>query len=266
MFRKDDGARSEWSEAGVAMCAQRSRDIVSDVWPALRPGGLLIYSTCTFNRAENEDNVAWIARTLGADVLPLSFPADSGAQESGGGYHFFPHRVRGEGFFLALLQKKPMASAPARHGKVTKQSRRSAASELPAACRAWLTEDCAALPARADTLCAMPRRFATDALRIEATLPTLHSGLPTAQAKGRKLIPTPELALSTLLRAEAFPRVDLCYADAIKLLRCESLLLPAETPRGYVLALYEGLPLGFLNNLGTRANNLYPTPWRIRMA
>ena len=75
MFRKDAQAVAEWSLKTVEFCAARSRRILSDIWPTLRPGGILLYSTCTFNHFENDDTVEWIARELGADVLPLpDFP------------------------------------------------------------------------------------------------------------------------------------------------------------------------------------------------
>ena len=110
MFRKDEGAIHDWSLQNVEMCAQRQRDIVETIWPCLRPGGLMIYSTCTYNSREDEENVRWIRDELGADILPCNplpewnvvgnliaddFPC----------CHFFPHRVQGEGFFCAILRK-----------------------------------------------------------------------------------------------------------------------------------------------------------------
>ena len=71
MFRKDQVAVDEWSLENVDVCWKRQRRILTDIWPALKPGGLLIYSTCTFNREEDEDNVAWIAKELGAEILPV---------------------------------------------------------------------------------------------------------------------------------------------------------------------------------------------------
>lgn len=101
MFRKDSDAIGEWSMKNVMMCQARQREIVEDVWGCLREGGLFIYSTCTYNHFEDEDNVRWIAETLGAEVLPLNDKAEWGI--SGG--HFYPHRVKGEGFFIAILRK-----------------------------------------------------------------------------------------------------------------------------------------------------------------
>ena len=98
MFRKDEGAIRDWSMENVTLCWQRQRSILSDVWPALKPGGLLIYSTCTFNHFEDEDNVQWIAGHLGADILEQR--------------HFFPGRDKGEGFFLAVLRKHGTSSVP----------------------------------------------------------------------------------------------------------------------------------------------------------
>ena len=92
MFRKDERAVAEWSPAHVRLCAARQRRIVGDVWPALAAGGFLLYSTCTFNRFENEENVAWICSELGGSCLEMR--------------HFYPGEDRGEGFFAALIQKE----------------------------------------------------------------------------------------------------------------------------------------------------------------
>ena len=97
MFRKDERAVSEWSPDHVRLCAARQRRIVGDVWPSLVPDGFLIYSTCTFNRYENEDNVDWICTELGGSCLEKR--------------HFYPGEDRGEGFFAALIRKSP-ASGP----------------------------------------------------------------------------------------------------------------------------------------------------------
>ena len=90
MFRKDEGAIREWSLENVAMCQQRQRDILQDIWHVLKPGGLLIYSTCTFNHLEDEDNARWICSELGGELLMER--------------HFLPGRDRGEGFYVAGIR------------------------------------------------------------------------------------------------------------------------------------------------------------------
>lgn len=112
MFRKDEQAVAEWSPKTVEFCAARSRRILSDIWPTLAPGGILIYSTCTFNHFENDDTVAWMARELGADVIPLPpFPPAVNTQY---GYALLPGLVPGEGQYVAALRKHRDGRCPSR--------------------------------------------------------------------------------------------------------------------------------------------------------
>ena len=119
MFRKDEGAIRDWSLQNVEMCAERQRDIVETIWPCLRPGGLMIYSTCTYNTLEDEENVRWISQELGADILPCNPQPEWNVvgnllDDTFPCCHFFPHRIQGEGFFCAILRKhgeqKPLTS------------------------------------------------------------------------------------------------------------------------------------------------------------
>jgi 16S rRNA C967 or C1407 C5-methylase (RsmB/RsmF family) len=109
MFRKDQHSRNEWSVANVRLCAARQRRIIHDVWDSLKPGGLLVYSTCTFNREENEDNIRYLIKTLSAEVLPVSIEKDwdicHAIDASFPFYRFYPHKIMGEGFCLAVLRK-----------------------------------------------------------------------------------------------------------------------------------------------------------------
>ena len=98
MFRKDEVARKEWSLENVAMCQQRQRNILSDIWHVLKPGGLLIYSTCTFNRFEDEDNARWICDEMGGELLMER--------------HFLPGKDRGEGFYVAAIEKHQPTASP----------------------------------------------------------------------------------------------------------------------------------------------------------
>ena len=109
MFRKDPAAITEWSAANVAHCAERQRAILTDVWNALRPGGLFIYSTCTYNTEENEEMIGFLRKKFGA--IPLTVDIDPAWNITPAlvgdlpAYRFMPHRTRGEGLFMAILRK-----------------------------------------------------------------------------------------------------------------------------------------------------------------
>lgn len=270
MFRKDEGARDEWSVEAVAQCAARQRQIVRDVWPALRQGGWLVYSTCTFNREENEDNIDYICRELGAECVPVAFDATWAidGDQTGRGLpvcHFLPDRAKGEGFFLALLRKTAETDLPRR----VKDRRRSGKDTPPAGVRQvtpWLKDSrqYKILQRPDGGLYAVREALAEVIGRIQACANVIQAGVDLAEPKGNKLVPAHAIALSTALSDEAFPRTDLDRTQALAYLRREALVLSPDTPRGYVVACHEGHPLGFVNNLGARANNAYPAEWRIR--
>ena len=202
MFRKDEGAISEWSLENVERCRQLQREIVSDAWRCLRPGGLIIYSTCTFNTHENEENVKWILEEFDAEIISVETSLEwniTGSLLKGFTepvYRFIPGRVRGEGLFMAVIRKKGNHS---------------------------LT----------------PKEKKLQGLQNLKVIYETHKPEPT-------------------------PRVELSYEQALQYLRREALTLSNDTPRGILTVTYQGLPLGQVKNIGSRANNLYPKEWRIK--
>ena len=106
MFRKDERAREEWSPANVEMCVERQREILESAWKVLKPGGVLIYSTCTFNRHENEEQVQWLIDEMEAEYLSIKIGEDWMITETERGYRFLPHKTRGEGLFMAAVRKQ----------------------------------------------------------------------------------------------------------------------------------------------------------------
>lgn len=280
MFRKDEQAREEWSPAAVISCADRQRDILTAVWPALKEGGFCVYSTCTFNREENEDLVAWACDTLEAELVEIpTEPAWNIAGDTTGHnlpvYHFFPHRTESEGLFLALLRKKKSEMfndrrksqilLDAREGNGRKRGTKSSAKPN-ATLLSWLenAEDFTFQCSVDGVWTAIPTRFAEIREQLANVAPLLLGGIEMAAEKGKKLIPQHALAMSITASSSAFPRVEIARNAALAYLHREAITLPAEAPRGYVLLTYRRLSLGFANNLGNRANNLYPNEWRLR--
>ena len=230
MFRKDAGAIDDWSMKKVEECARLQREIVSDIWPCLKPGGLLLYSTCTFNAHEDEENAAWIAQELGADFVEIPtekvWNITGSLIDSNPVYRFIPGKTRGEGLFLAVLRK---------HGE---------------------TEN-----ANEEKRLKMVKTIDEKALKGLHVLS--HGPLPDT-IKGKKNVPDHSKALSVAADCSAYPRISIDYPQAIAYLRTEAITLPEGSPRGIVLITYHGYPLGFAKNLGSRANNLYPQAWKIK--
>ena len=280
MFRKDDGARQEWSVQNVDNCWHLQREIVSDIWHSLRPGGLLIYSTCTFNAHEDEENVEWIARELGAELVSIPVlpewnitPAVTGQAPV---YRFMPGISRSEGLFLAVLRKSGGTDAAMCDGlgsdrpsaskkkKKAGKDRNAKPSKMPSVSVPLDTPADYTLRTLGDTIVAIPARWADTFDCANASLRVLHAGVGIGTPKGKDIIPDHSLALSRRLAGDAFPRVEVGYTQAIDYLRKESVALPADTPRGFVVLTYHGVALGFEKNIGNRANNLYPQEWRIK--
>lgn len=270
MFRKEEKAVEDWSPEAVSHCAERQWQILCDIWPTLREGGYLVYSTCTFNREENEDQIQRICAELGAEVIPVPAPDAWGVRgdTTGGGLpvsHLFPHRVHGEGLFLALLRKTSGEDGVSKNKK-TKRRRPQPPVSGGKDVAGWLENNGEFKLFRPDEthICAVRKSLFDDVERVCNTVRSLSAGIVLAEEKGRKYIPTTELALSSQCSRTAFAKAELTLEQAVAYLRKETLVLSPDVPRGYVLACYQGHPMGFLNNLGSRANNLYTNEWRIR--
>lgn len=283
MFRKDPVAVSEWSPENVDICWQRQRRILSDIWPSLKSGGLLVYSTCTYNTKENEENVRWIRDEFGAEVLRVDVPESwniTGNLLSGENfpvYRFLPHKTGGEGFFLAVLRKPDgigslnltSASEDVRKKSRKCQGKGTRNAEIPkeqfAAVHSWLisSEDYEFLAER-NRISAFSKSYFPKLSVLRLSLRILQAGVAVAELKGKDLIPEHALAMSTTLNPAAFVREEVNYEQAISYLRKEAVTLADMVARGIVLLTYKNIPLGFVKNIGNRANNLYPQEWRIR--
>lgn len=115
-----------------------------------------------------------------------------------------------------------------------------------------------------DTIRAIPTRWLPIYNNVKKSLHIIHAGIELGTMKGKDLVPDASLALSTALNREVFPQAELSYDDAIRYLRKEAVTLPSDAPRGFTLVSYLHQPLGFVKNIGNRANNLYPQEWKIK--
>ncbi len=260
MFRKDPNSINEWSVANVELCAARQREILEDVWQSLKPNGILIYSTCTYNTEENEDNVAWIMQELEAEYLPLEVHEDWNITETNLGYHFYPYKTQGEGFFLAVLRKK---AAPISELKPKKNDFLKTI-KCPSDVESWIEEPEKFTFVSIDNQCNMiSNRYVDEIKLINARLNCILLGTEVFITKGKSLIPCHGLALSKALNRKKMTIFEANYETAEAYLRTDVLYL-SDLPLGYILITYQHIPIGWVKNVGNRCNNLYPNEWRIR--
>jgi 16S rRNA C967 or C1407 C5-methylase (RsmB/RsmF family)/NOL1/NOP2/fmu family ribosome biogenesis protein len=243
MFRKDYGAIDEWSLQNVMKCAALQRSIIEDIWPCLNEGGVMVYSTCTFNLHEDEENVKWICETLGAELIPIETKDEwniTGSLLKGWDkpvYRFIPGTTKGEGLFMAVLKKTPQPPkgvfVDSNNPSKASLQQKKVSKKLPLGGMGGL-------------------------LRI------LSDGHPVGTQKGKNIIPAHAEALLINLPKDKYPFAELSKEDALKYLHHEAIVLDADVPKGFVVVTYQGHPLGFVKNIGNRANNLYPQEWKIR--
>lgn len=267
LFRKDPGAIREWSPAHVDLCAGRQRRILAGAAAALAPGGVLVYSTCTYNQQEDEENALWLNAEFPLTPVPLNIPVAWGISETaGGGYRFLPHRLRGEGFFIAVFRKNeapaPQYAPPTGYRSLTPLPRKQ-----QTAAASWLRPDVAAqfFQTPAGTVLALPAAVEPQFRLLDQALKNKWFGVETGVFKGADFIPAHALALSAGV-SPTLPAIDLSLEQALRYLKKETFELPPGAPAtGWALARYGGLNLGWLKALPNRWNNYLPPERRIRM-
>ncbi len=266
LFRKAPDAMQEWSPANVDLCSKRQRRILADVWPALKTNGVLIYCTCTYNQQENEENLRWLQEQHDVESITLNIDKSWRIEtiEDGNikGYRFYPHQVKGEGFFLSALRKIEVQQELRIK---TKKSITPAPKKITEQLQEWMLNDTAKLYLWSDIVYAIPNNQVEEIEFLIQHLKIVQAGTPFVTAKHDKLIPEHAAALSIELRKEHFPRIEVSLEEALHFLRKEPIQV-GSTPKGFALVTYNKLPLGWVNVLDNRANNLYPKEWRIRMA
>ncbi len=265
LFRKDPNAMREWSEQNIELCTTRQQRILTQVWPSLKQNGILIYCTCTYNKKENEENLNWLAREKKIESLKLNIESDWGIEEvfSDGvwGYRFYPHRAKGEGFFISVLRKKAEQKEISIHRKKNFDNLSAPIRDrlIP-----WFKNpEKIAFIKHEELIIALPKNYIFEIEFLAKFLRVIQKGTAIATIKHDKLIPEHAFALATEMNADHFPSLALTIEQAIAYLRKDVLNLPTDH-RGFALINHRNLPLGWGNLLGNRMNNLYPSGWRIR--
>ncbi len=258
-------ARNEWSEANAAHCSERQKRIIKDVWPSLKDNGLLIYSTCTFNPAENEQNIRWIAGRYESEIQKVDVSSYTGIKaidfEGVTGYGFHPGKIRGEGFFISVLRKRGEENNRKNHQRITTELNPS--KHEVESVKSWTTVSNERLIKWGDEIWGLPCSR-EEYYELLHNLKIIKAGTLIASVKKRDFLPSHELALANSYSSGVFPVIDPGYDDAVAFMRRDKLKIQSGTA-GWNIVTYKGVNLGFVKNLGNRMNNYYPVNWRIRM-
>jgi 16S rRNA C967 or C1407 C5-methylase (RsmB/RsmF family)/NOL1/NOP2/fmu family ribosome biogenesis protein len=264
MFR-DSGAINEWSEKNTNLCSERQKRILMDVWPSLRGNGILVYSTCTFNPGENEENIKWLTEKQEVEAVRLDVSGYEGITEIDykgiHGYGFYPGRIRGEGLFVVVLRKmgkqerRAFRSKPGNDQKLRREEKAIAVewAEFPENRLVKSGDEILSLPGNND-----------DHILLSRVLKIVKPGTRICSVKKKNYMPSHEMAMSVYFRKGSFPATKLDLSEALSFMRRET-FNHNIAEKGWNIITYKGVNLGFVNNIGTRINNYYPVEWRIRM-
>jgi 16S rRNA C967 or C1407 C5-methylase (RsmB/RsmF family)/NOL1/NOP2/fmu family ribosome biogenesis protein len=258
MFRKDPKSRGEWSEENANLCSARQKRILMDVWDSVKENGYIIYSTCTFNPDENENNIEWLLNELDCQVVSIPRFENMLTDSKGYGFYFVPGLIKSEGFYCCVLQKKELLNL---NNKIKSEnlSILKSIDYIPFISNKensliYWNQDNLLYSSTTKTL-----EFYQQNIK---KLRWIKRGVKLGENHKKGFQPDIELALnSTLIKSEIC--IELNEQDALKYLHGDT--FPLDAPSGIHLVCYQKQPLGFIKHLGNRFNNLYPKEWRIRM-
>jgi 16S rRNA C967 or C1407 C5-methylase (RsmB/RsmF family)/NOL1/NOP2/fmu family ribosome biogenesis protein len=258
LFRREPDAIEEWSLNHVQLCSQRQQRIVADVWKALKRDGLLIYSTCSYSIEEDEAIVEWMLRDFSVAYCPLSIDPAWGITETNNGYRFWPHKLKGEGFFISCLRKSgdghtvPVKSA--------KPPAYASAKEIENI-EKWAAVEGRKLVKSQERVYAWPEQLAKEFNFLLNRLRVAYSGTILGAILREKFVPDHALAMS-LIKNSSISRIELAYEQAIAYLKRKDFSIEG-VQKGWHLVTYENHTLGWINALSNRINNYYPKYLRI---
>lgn len=255
MFRKEDAAVTDWSEETVAMCADRQSEILSSAAAMLRPGGRLVYSTCTFAPEENEGGISrflhshpeFFAEEVDAPWFDRGRPEwiDDPAEGVERTFRLFPHKLRGEGHFAAVLRRRGEEERTV--GALQKTE------PLPACVRDFIAEN--RLPIAGNAVSFGETVYlAPDDLPELRGLRVLRAGLELGEVRKGRFVPAHALALALAdFPAKAVFPAGSAEIDAY--LHGQTLFAPQS---GWTLVCADGVPLGWAKGADGILKNHYP--------
>jgi NOL1/NOP2/fmu family ribosome biogenesis protein len=267
LFRKDPEAIKEWSLNNVTLCSQRQQKILADIMDSLKPGGILIYSTCSYSAKEDEAIADWLAETYSMENIRLSFQKEWGIVETVSpvhalyGYRFYPDKVKGEGFFITVFKKEGLSGASVKENKNRSKNNLLNKAEEKLATACLLPSGGFGFFKWQNEVLAIPSDIFEWVLQVQQNMYIKKAGINMGSIIRDELIPSHELVLSSAFN-NTFPALALDEPTALDYLRRKD-IQPVTDIRGRAIVTYGGMPLGLVKILPNRLNNYYPKEWRI---
>lgn len=264
MFRKDPAAINEWSEQNVIHCSQRQERILANIVPCLKENGLLVYSTCSYSLEEDEKIADWLVSEMKLASCKISIESQWNIVETisihtnAYGYRFYPNKLKGEGFYLAVFQKTS-ASLPdqLREALLVKPSKSELEGLTP-----FVTDISEAFYFKQNnSIRFLPPAFVNDLQALSSRLYIKKAGIEMGEFKGKSWIPSHEWAVSILPKS-GIPSLQLDKESAIQFLKRGNFSVEAANP-GWNWVAFQEVTLGLVKVLPNRINNYYPSEWRI---
>lgn len=276
MFRKDIKAVNMWTTGLVHSCSNIQKEILDDITQCLKPGGVLIYSTCTFAPQENEETLQYLGETGDFESLPIKTDDSWGITELSTkvddedfyGYRFIFHKTKGEGLFMSCMRKKGEPSAKVKIKVPKKKIQQTAflAKKDTVDIHKWLkSPEDYDFALSGESVYAFPKSLSKMYKTVNAVANLTNPGvcLGKLNKKNMKLIPAHDLAVSNIV-SDKVPSFELSYEQAIMYLRKQDMDLDVNGVKDWAIVKYEGIALGFIKILPNRINNYYPMEWRLR--
>jgi 16S rRNA C967 or C1407 C5-methylase (RsmB/RsmF family)/NOL1/NOP2/fmu family ribosome biogenesis protein len=265
MFRKDAEAVEEWSLQNVAYCSKRQQRILEDIWPALKENGILVYCTCSYSVAEDEDIADWLGDNFLIEHITIPLQNNWAIVESISPknkipcYRFYPDKVKGEGFFITVIQKKSSEGVCNFKGKKF--------SLLPNKQTQILNNfisqnnELNFIVKEEEEAIALKKKWIEDIGLIFSCMYIKKMGIHIGKILRDELIPAHELALS-MLATSNFNYIELNKEQALQYLRRSDIDIQ-DAKKGWKIVIYKGYNLGWIKVLANRINNYYPQSFRI---
>jgi 16S rRNA C967 or C1407 C5-methylase (RsmB/RsmF family)/NOL1/NOP2/fmu family ribosome biogenesis protein len=259
MFRKDPSSVEQWTPHAHIHCAVRQNRILDSIVNCIKQDGYLVYSTCTFHEAENEQQVQRLLKDYDMELVDVDLPQGAVFGKDGLGFYCLPSNMNTEGFYCAVLRNRNEQVPPRKHSK--KYRKKEIKVDL-GSLKEWVEIKDENLYQAGDTLHQLNEKTADILPLLLPLLRMRKTGTCLGNDVGKGWIPSAELALDTRIQ-HCYPKMEVELAEALNYLRGET--FSVSQGFGFRTIVYEGVSLGFVKVIGNRFNNLYPKPWRIRM-